>query len=747
MQEQDLFAHKRQKQLERESPLANRMRPRTLEEFVGQDHIVGPGRLLRRAIEADQLSSLILYGPPGTGKTTLAMVIANTTKSDFVTLNAVLAGVKQLREVIDAATERRALYGRRTTLFIDEVHRWNKAQQDALLPHVENGTVILIGATTENPYFEVNKALVSRSRIFQLKPLTEDDLRQIAVQALEDPERGYGRLDVNLHEDALDHLVNIANGDARGVLNALELAVETTPPNEEGVIEVDLAVAEESIQRRAVLYDKEGDVHYDTISAFIKSLRGSDPDAALYWMARMVYAGEDPRFIFRRMAIFAGEDVGMADPQAIGVVTSCWQAFERIGMPEGRFPLAQAAIYLATAPKSNSAFAFFDALAAVEKEQEEEPPTHLKDGNRDSEGFGHGKGYLYPHAYRDHWVAQQYLPDALQGRVFYEPSDQGYEKQIQAQVARRREAQLAAMLEVGDARAEAGEVLTTSPLNRAREAWLQRTLSNTSQNLAQQRERLFELAQVQRHHLVLDVNAGTGLLTWEAVRRAPEGGVWALTADQTTGEALRQQAERLPELERPHVLSGDPAELEYLLTLRGEETIRFDRIIGRNPFTAYAEQLSREALAALLKARLLPDGRLAIVQTIPRHTQRLYALVDWAGHEDLREKVAAAEEAIYSDAADSLVNWDESDTAEALRAAGFAVDVTLVPQTEQRRITAAQLARWFGEAGVERPSYGQRLAQAGLLPDEVAQVEQRYRSLRDTTVAWQQTHAYLIAVL
>ncbi|MFZ1399438.1 MAG: AAA family ATPase, partial [Candidatus Promineifilaceae bacterium] len=477
----DLFEHGRKAQIEKESPLANRMRPRTLDEYVGQSHIMGPGRLLRRAIQADQLSSLIFYGPPGTGKTTLAMVIANSTQSHFITINAVLSGVKEIRESIATAQERRNLYGQRTTLFVDEVHRWNKAQQDALLPHVENGTIILIGATTENPYFEVNKALVSRSRIFQLRPLTEDDLRQIARQALADPERGYGSLNVTIEPEALAHLVDVANGDARGVLNALELAVETTEKGGDGRIHLTLEVAEESIQRRAVLYDKEGDVHYDTISAFIKSLRGSDPDAALYWMAKMVYAGEDPRFIFRRMTIFAGEDVGLADPQAIGVVTSCWEAFERIGMPEGRFPLAQACLYLAIAPKSNTAFAFFDALASVEKEQEADVPNHLKDGNRDKEGFGHGQGYLYPHAYRDHWVAQQYLPDALQGKMFYEPSDQGYERQIRDEVARKREAHLAGMLEIGDQRLEIGEIYTTSPKNKGKEAWLQRTISQAGQ--------------------------------------------------------------------------------------------------------------------------------------------------------------------------------------------------------------------------------------------------------------------------
>ncbi|MGC8826032.1 MAG: AAA family ATPase, partial [Anaerolineae bacterium] len=416
----DLFEQAFQEHMAKEAPLAARMRPRTLDEFVGQEHIVGPGRLLRRAIQADQLSSVIFYGPPGTGKTTLAMVIANTTKSHFITINAVLAGVNDIRAAIEVAQERRRLYNQRTILFVDEVHRFNKAQQDALLPWVENGTIILIGATTENPWFSVNAPLVSRSRIFQLKPLTEEDLYTIARRALSDPERGYGKLKVEMHEDALAHLVNVSNGDARSLLNALELAVETTPPNEDGVIVVDMAVAEESIQRRAVLYDKEGDYHFDTISAFIKSLRGSDPDAALYWLAKMVYAGEDPRFIFRRMLIFASEDVGLADPHAVTVVNACAEAFDRVGLPEGRFHLAEAALYLATAPKSNSVFAFFDALATVEQEREAEVPVHLRDASRDQEGLGHGAGYLYPHAYRDHWVAQQYLPDSLQGKVFYQ---------------------------------------------------------------------------------------------------------------------------------------------------------------------------------------------------------------------------------------------------------------------------------------------------------------------------------------
>ncbi len=747
----DLFAHGRKALIERESPLANRMRPRTLDEFAGQEHIVGPGRLLRRAIQADQLSSLIFYGPPGTGKTTLAMIIANTTESYFITINAVLAGVAQIREAIQEAQERRNLYGQRTTLFVDEVHRWNKAQQDALLPHVENGTIIMIGATTENPYFEVNKALVSRSRIFQLKPLTKDDLYQIARQALEDPERGYGALKVQIDRDALDHLVDVANGDARGVLNALELAVETTPPDESGTVVVDLAVAEESIQRRAVLYDKEGDVHYDTISAFIKSLRGSDPDAALYWMAKMVYAGEDPRFIFRRMAILAGEDVGLADPNAAVVVASCWELYERVGMPEGRFHLAQAALYLATCPKSNSAFAFFDALSAVENEQEPEVPTHLRDASRDKEGFGHGLGYLYPHAYREHWIAQQYLPDALQGKVFYEPGEEGYERQIREQVTRRREAQLAAMVERD---ISLPELLTTSPVDRSRDAWLQRAIASSGRNLGQVRDRLFELALVQRHHLVLDLNAGSGLLTWEALRRAPEGGVWALTGEMTAGEALRQQADRLPELERPVILIGQPEELPGLLDLRAESDVLFDCILGRNAFTQHLSRIaggaSGDGLWEMLRSKLRPGGRLCLAQIVPRHGQRLYELVDWADMPaNLVEKVRIAEEGIYHDPDDPLVAWDAPDLEGQLREAGF-VDVQLQVerQQEQRRITLAHLERWFGPGEASaRPTYGRRLAEAGLTNDEVAGVtDLYYRRLRDQLVPWTSRLAYIVAV-
>ena len=430
----DLFAAAADARRARSAPLADRMRPQTLDQYVGQPHILAPGKLLRRAVEADRVTSLILFGPPGTGKTTLARIVANTTRKHFASLNAVLAGVKDIRDQVSAAQERLRLHGQGTILFVDEVHRFNKSQQDALLPHVENGTVTFVGATTENPYFEVNKALVSRSRVFELHTLAEDDLREVVRQTLADDVRGYGSLDVRVDEDALDHLVHTANGDARSLLNALELAVETTEPDADGEIRVTLPIAEDSIQQRAVLYDKDGDAHYDTVSAFIKSMRGSDPDAALYWMARMIYAGEDPRFVLRRMLIFACEDVGLADPNAVRQAVACLEAFEFVGMPEGRFMLGQLCVYLATAPKSNSGFAFFNALEHVAKERTEEPPNALKDGSRDKKGLGHGIGYKYPHAYRDHYVPEQYLPGGMQGTYFYEPSDQGYEARLAARL-------------------------------------------------------------------------------------------------------------------------------------------------------------------------------------------------------------------------------------------------------------------------------------------------------------------------
>ena len=442
----DLFTHAMQERMRSEAPLAARLRPRTLDEFVGQEDILGPGKLLRRAIEADRLfSSIILWGPPGTGKTTLAMVIANQTKSHFETLSAVLAGKAELRDVIDKAVERRRLYQKRTILFVDEVHRWNKAQQDALLPHVENGTLTLIGATTENPYFEVIGALVSRSRVFQLRPLLDADVRLLLDRALSDPQRGYGDRSILADEQALEHLIHVAGGDARNALNALELAVESTLPREDGVIHITLEVAQESIQRRAVLYDKDGDAHYDTISAFIKSVRGSDPDAALYWLAKMLYAGEDPRFILRRLIILAGEDIGLGDPLGLVVASAAAQAFDYIGLPEGIYPIVEATLYLATAPKSNSSGAYFKAFQLIEQQGIIQVPQHLQDNNRDAAALGHGKGYQYPHEGPDHYLPQQYLPRPLLGTYFYQPSEQGYEAQVVDRLRRWREAQRQAL--------------------------------------------------------------------------------------------------------------------------------------------------------------------------------------------------------------------------------------------------------------------------------------------------------------
>jgi putative ATPase len=442
----DLFEHAMQQRMENEAPLAARMRPRTLDEYIGQEHIVGPGKLLRRAIESDRLfSSIILWGPPGTGKTTLAQVIANRTQSQFETLSAVLAGKAELKEVIEGTLERRRLYQKKTVLFVDEVHRWNKAQQDALLPHVENGTFVFIGATTENPYFEVIGALVSRSRVFQLLPLTEEQTGRIVDMALADPERGYGKRRVDLDPQAKLHLLDVSGGDARNALNALELAVESTPPDEKGVIHITMDVAQESIQRRAVLYDKDGDAHYDTISAFIKSVRGSDPDAALYWLAKMLYAGEDPRFILRRLIILAGEDIGLADPMGLVVVTSAMQAFTFIGLPEGVYPIVEATLYLATAPKSNTATSYFKAYERIEQEGVGGVPDHLKDNNRDAAALGHGKGYVYPHMNEDHFAPQQYLPQELLGTYFYKPSSVGYEVEVTDRLARWREAQRKAL--------------------------------------------------------------------------------------------------------------------------------------------------------------------------------------------------------------------------------------------------------------------------------------------------------------
>ena len=434
----DLFEYSLQKRGTQDAPLAARMRPTTLEEFVGQEQIVGKDKLLYRAIKGDRLGSLIFYGPPGTGKTTLAKIIANTTKSEFVQINATTAGIKDIKDTVTAAKERLGMFGKKTILFIDEIHRFNKTQQDTLLPHVEDGTLVLIGATTENPYFEVNRALVSRSVIFSLEPLRQKDIASLLRRALADEEKGLGSYHAKMDEDALDFLSNTANGDARAALNALELAVLTTDPDDDGMIHITLSVAEDCIQRRALQYDKGGDNHYDTISAFIKSMRGSDPDAALYYLAKMIYAGEDPKFIARRVVICAAEDVGNADRHALQVAVSAMQAVNFIGMPEGRIPLAQAVTYVSCAPKSNAAYLGIDkALADVRNVQIKGVPPHLRDGHYSgSHDLGNAIGYKYAHDYPNHYVEQQYLPDELVGTVYYDMSNNGVERRMKEHMKR-----------------------------------------------------------------------------------------------------------------------------------------------------------------------------------------------------------------------------------------------------------------------------------------------------------------------
>ena len=433
----DLFDYMRETTKEKESPLASRLRPTTLDEVVGQQHIIGKDKPLYRAFKADKLSSVIFYGPPGTGKTTLAKVIANTTSAEFTQINATVAGKKDMEEVVNKAKELKGMYQKRTILFIDEIHRFNKGQQDYLLPFVEDGTIILIGATTENPYFEVNGALLSRSSVFELCPLSQEEVETLILRAVQDEKKGMGSYHAVIEEDALHFLADLAGGDARSALNAVELGILTTPRSEDGMIHITLDVASECIQKRVVRYDKTGDNHYDTISAFIKSMRGSDPDAAVYYLAKMLYAGEDIKFIARRIMICASEDVGNADPMALNVAVSAAQAVERIGMPEAQIILSQAVLYVATAPKSNSACnAVFAAMDNVKK-YKTTVPVHLQDAHyRGSAKLGHGIGYKYAHDYPNHYVKQQYLPDEIKDAVFYEASDNGYEQTIKAHMKR-----------------------------------------------------------------------------------------------------------------------------------------------------------------------------------------------------------------------------------------------------------------------------------------------------------------------
>ena len=723
-------------------PLAARMRPRSLDEYIGQEHIVGKGRLLRRAIQADRLSSVIFFGPPGTGKTTLAQVIANHTKSNFLSLNAVLAGVQQIRDAIASAEQYKKLYGKPTILFVDEVHRWNRAQQDALLPWVENGTVIFIGATTENPFFEVNKALVSRSRVFQLKALTDADLYRTVERCLQDTERGYGKWKVVFTEGALEHLVETAAGDARSLLNALELAVETSaeqwPPPAGAEIIIDMQAAEESIQQKAVLYDKDGDYHYDIISAFIKSIRGSDPDAALYWLARMVRAGESPHFIFRRMLISACEDIGLADPHALTVVTSAAAAFDRIGLPEGRYHLTHAALYLATCPKSNSSLGFFDALKAVEKEQTE-VPNHLKDANRDGESLGHGEGYLYPHAYRDHWIAQQYLPDELIGRVFYTPGYTGYEEKIRNEVLAKRETQLAAIHEAAEGKKGTFTV----------EDWQVRTEGSSAEILEQIRDTLIGLANLSADDRVLVYRADGGLLLWPSTRITLNGCTAGIFEHSEALQSALRYAETFEFLNRPimtvlpiaSLLDENPsaasenmgasdgtANLDGIVNTKEKSSalfpdLAFDAVISYNPaatadgFMAFFSRIKQEHTA---------DARIIFAFALPQQGLRLSALLS---PDEFVNRFAAAEAAFFSDSRNTRTAWTENTVAGIAENAGCRVQLLKkVDYQEKRLITQAELGRWFSaesEYGIAiRSAF---FADEAALEKIIRQLEQRCR--------------------
>ena len=713
-------------------PLAARMRPRSLDEYIGQEHIVGKGRLLRRAIQADRLSSVIFFGPPGTGKTTLAQVIANHTKSNFLSLNAVLAGVQQIRDAIASAEQYKKLYGKPTILFVDEVHRWNRAQQDALLPWVENGTVIFIGATTENPFFEVNKALVSRSRVFQLKALTDADLYRTVERCLQNTERGYGKWEVSFTEGALEHLVETAAGDARSLLNALELAVETStehwPPPAGTEIIIDMQVAEESIQQKAVLYDKDGDYHYDIISAFIKSIRGSDPDAALYWLARMVRAGESPHFIFRRMLISACEDIGLADPHALTVVTSAAAAFDRIGLPEGRYHLTHAALYLATCPKSNSSLGFFDALKAVEKEQTE-VPNHLKDANRDGESLGHGEGYLYPHAYRDHWIAQQYLPDELIGRVFYTPGYTGYEEKIRNEVLAKRETQLAAIHEAAEGKKDAFTV----------EDWQARTEGSSAEILEQIRDTIIGLANLSADDRVLVYRADGGLLLWPSTRITLNGCTAGIFEHQEALQSAQRYAETFEFLNRPimtvlpactHPSEKTPAATQLDETPSAASEYRtlfpelaFDVVLSYNPaatadgFTAFFSRIAQEHATG---------ARIIFAFALPQQGLRLSALLP---SDESVNRFSAAEAAFFSDSRNKHIAWTENTVVDIAEKAGYRIQLLKkVDYQEKRLVTQAELGRWFSaesEYGTAiRKAFG---SEEGALEKIIQQLEQRCR--------------------
>jgi len=718
----DLFEQHADTLLQGLAPLADRLRPRRLDDFVGQDSILGPGRLLRRAIAADRVGNLILHGPPGVGKTTLARIIAGSTRAHFSSLNAVLAGVKDLRAEVDAARERLQRHGLRSTLFIDEVHRFNSAQQDALLPWVENGTVNLIGATTENPFFEVNKALVSRSRLFRLQPLEPEHLRQLLQRALSDNERGYGNRRVAISDDAANHLVDVAGGDARSLLNALELAVETTPLNDDGVIAIDLAIAEESIQQRAVLYDKQGDAHFDTISAFIKSLRGSDADAALFWLARMVEAGENPRFIFRRMLIAAGEDIGLADPQAIVVVEACAATFERVGLPEGLYPLAQAALYLAGAEKSNSVLGFFDALKAVRERNRQQVPAHLRDANRDGQAFGDGVGYRYPHAYAEHWVAQQYLPNSLQGQVFWQPASLGWEGALRPRLAQRRAAQLAAAAETA---ADQAEVLSHGPEDPQLQRWLARSAAAEGERLDQLRQRFWQDTGWRRHERVLILGARSLLWALDALEHTPEGQVVISTDCPDDLQRLQAQLKVLDQLRQPTLLLGLEAAEGPFERIAGRQLQLAGDAAGRRRWLARITALAAPGCELrLLRSQSLLGPVSGLLQLLPEQPE-------WP---DL-QRVAAAEA--------SWLAAQTTDLKAELQRSPWQLSSRSWDEPLQLELQPPMLQRWFGS---DQP-YGHFLQnQLG----DVAQLqalETLFRQVMNSPLPQRLRHELLIARL
>ena len=752
----DLFSHRRQQILSRIAPLADRLRPRCLDDFVGQEAILGHGRLLRRAIAADRVGNLILHGPPGTGKTTLARIIAGSTRAHFSSLNAVLAGVKDLRAEVDGARQRLEQHGLRTILFIDEVHRFNSAQQDALLPWVENGTLTLIGATTENPYFEVNKALVSRSRLFRLQALEAADLRLLLERALRDEEHGYGGRQIRLTDEASAHLIDVAGGDARSLLNALELAVETTPAAEDDSLTIDLTIAEESIQQRAVLYDKQGDAHFDTISAFIKSIRGSDPDAALFWLARMVEAGENPRFILRRLLISAGEDIGLADPQAIGIVEACAAAFDRVGLPEGLYPLAHATLYLAVTEKSNSSLGFFDAIRTVREANRQQVPPHLRDAHRDGKAFGDGVGYRYPHAYAEHWVAQQYLPSALQGEVFWQPGALGWEGERRQRLQQRRAAQLAAAAETA---AEHPELLSSSPEDPLLTRWLHRQAAAAGERLDLLRQRLWQEAQIRRLDRVLVLEARSLLWALDPLQKATEGEVAICLPTADDQARLEAQLQLLDQLQRPSLLlvpPDQPGRLEQQLLSGKPRERRFEWIVGRQPFQEAGGSLDDwleliDALTAagsqcrFLFSRPLVGPAAGLRQVLSRRPSSRLANGVQEGVLKLLDSILPLEAAWLSPSAagspPAMAGQEMAPLVMAgLEQRGWRVQREVWQETLELTMNEALLQRWFGDQG----SYRQRVERE-LGSEQLGQLISLFRHHLGTALPQTLEHSLVMA--